>query len=49
MVDHNILLVKLKYYGVEGKHLAWFESYLSNRTQYCFVDGHNSEFGKNPA
>ena len=31
-VDHNILLDKLKYYGVEGKHLAWFESYLSNRT-----------------
>ena len=35
MIDHNILLDKLKYYGVEDKHLAWFESYLSNRTQYC--------------
>ena len=46
-VDHNILLDKLKYYGVEGKHLAWFESYLSNRTQYCSVDGDNSELGKN--
>ena len=48
-VDHNILLDKLKYYGVEGKHLAWFESYLSNRTQYCSVDGHNSELRKNLA
>ena len=48
-VDHNILLDKLKYCGVEGKHLAWFESYLSNRAQYCSVDGHNSEFRKNPA
>ena len=48
-VDHNILLDKLKYYGVESKHLAWLESYLSNRTQYCSVDGHNSELRKNVA
>ena len=48
-VDHNILLDKLKYYGVEGKHLAWFESYLSNRTHYCSMDGHNSELRKNLA
>ena len=48
-VDHNILLDKLKYYGMEGKHLAWFESYIYNRTQYCYVDGHNSELRKNLA
>ena len=34
---------------MEGKHLAWFESYLSNRTQYCAVNGHNSELRKNLA
>ena len=34
---------------MEGKHPAWFESYLSNRTQYCSVDGHNSELRKNLA
>ena len=34
---------------MEGKHLAWLESYLSNRTQYCSVDGHNSELRKNLA
>ena len=48
-VDHNILLDKLKYYGVDGKHLAWFESYISNRTQYCSVDGHDSKLRKNLA
>ena len=48
-VDHDILLDKLKYYGVEGKHLACFESYLSNCTQYCSVDGHDSELRKNLA
>ena len=34
---------------MEGKHLAWFESYLSNHTQYCSVDGNNPEFRKDPA
>ena len=29
--------------------MAWFESYLSNRTQCCSVDGHNTELRKNLA
>ena len=33
-LNHNILLHKLSFYGVEGQSLKWFESYLSNRTQY---------------
>ena len=37
-VDHDILLAKLKKYGVENLELAWFTSYLSNRKQFCKVD-----------
>ena len=33
-LDHNILIHKLKYYGVNGTALAWFSSYLTNRNQY---------------
>ena len=38
-VDHEILLSKLKYYGVEGKEFRWFHSYLANRRQFCRVNG----------
>lgn len=27
-VDYSILLIKLSYYGIEGKLLEWFSSYL---------------------
>jgi hypothetical protein len=30
-VDHDILLSKLKFYGISGKDLALFHSYLDNR------------------
>ena len=33
-INHTILLNKLKYYGIRGLALKWFESYLSNRKQY---------------
>ena len=37
-IDHAILLDKLKYYGINGLALSWFESYLNNRTQFVEVD-----------
>ena len=33
LVDHKILLNKLKCYKCDVNCLSWFESYLSNRTQ----------------
>ena len=33
LVDHQILLNKLKCYKCDANCLSWFESYLSNRTQ----------------
>ena len=44
-VNHDILLQKLKYYGVQGITLKLFESYLSNRTQVVEVNGMLSEKG----
>ena len=41
-VDHDILCQKLEYYGIQGRGLAWFRSYLSNRKQYTRVNGIDS-------
>ena len=38
-LDHNILLSKLKHYGLRNISLQWFSSYLSNRVQYIESDG----------
>ena len=37
-IDHAILLDKLKHYGINGKYIQLFESYLSNRQQYVEID-----------
>ena len=42
-VDHQILCRKLESYGVLYRELAWFGSYLSNRVQYCRVNGVDSQ------
>ena len=38
-VSHQRLLLKLSRYGVSGKLLQWFESYLGERGQQCLVHG----------
>ena len=42
-VDHEILLTKLTKYGIIGLENTWFESYLSNRMQFCKVNGVSSK------
>jgi len=38
LMNHDILFYKLQYYGVRGKVLEWFKSYLYNREQYTYVN-----------
>ena len=42
-VQHRILLRKLYAYGIRGILLKWFESYLTDRSQYVIYDGVKSE------
>ena len=37
-VNHDILLKKLKYYGIRGITNIWFQSYLNDRTQFTTVN-----------
>ena len=39
LVDHNILIQKLKSYKFSPSAIAWFESYLSNRSQQVHISG----------
>ena len=38
-VDHEILLSKLAFYGLQSQTVDWFKSYLLNRQQLCYVNG----------
>ena len=42
-VDHIILLTKLDKYGIRGKILNWFKSYLSWREQFDEYNGCHSD------
>ena len=41
-VNHDILIAKLHHYGIRGKALDWFTSYLTNRSQYVSILGFES-------
>ncbi len=43
ILDHKLLLDKLKYYGITGVAHKLMESYLTNRTQYVEIDGTKSD------
>ena len=42
-VDHQILLSKLDYYGIQGISNNWFKSYLPNCKQFVSLNGYDSE------
>ena len=44
-VDHQILIYKLKNYGIEGNNLNWFKNYLQNRKQYLILNKYETSFG----
>ena len=38
MVDHSLLLDKLRLFGLEEEGILWFKSYLTGRTQSVLID-----------
>ena len=45
-VNHNILIDKLKYYGIRGVAIDWFISYLSDRNQMVTINNISSTKNK---
>ena len=43
-ISHEILLKKLEHYGFRGHSNIFFKSYLSNRKQYCLVNGKQTDY-----
>ena len=41
-VNHAILLRKMEHYGIRRMALQWFKSYLTDRKQYVYLNGHAS-------
>ena len=44
IVNHDILLTKLEYYGVRDMPLKWFKSYLQKRQQCIKINSNISDF-----
>ena len=38
-IDHEIILRKMSFMGVDQAAISWFPSYLSGRAQRCNVNG----------
>jgi len=43
---HEELLIKLSHYGINGKAIDLFHSYLSNSHQYVYINGFSSSLQK---
>ena len=43
LLDHDIILYKLKYYGINSNSLQLLENYLTNRKQYFAFEKHKSD------
>jgi hypothetical protein len=41
-VNHDILLTKLHFYGIQGAVVNWFRSYLTNRKQKIDIKSSNA-------
>ena len=46
LVDHQILINKLKVYGIKDDALSWFDTYLVNRKQQVAINDCKSDFKK---
>ena len=42
-VNHEILISKLSYYGIQSTYINWFKSCLTNRKQYIACNDRNAE------
>ena len=42
-ISHELLLLKLKYHGVQENELEWFKSYLTGRKQMVTINGNLSK------
>ena len=42
LVDHRIMLQKLRFYGIRGRELLLFESYFANRNQFGNINNAKS-------
>ena len=47
-VYHEILLKTFEHYGIRRSTLKWFHSYLSDRSQFVSINGHDSTKWKSP-
>ena len=48
-LNHELLIAKLKCYGLDQNAVEFFRSYLSNRYQCCKINNNLGDWGKNIA